>query len=374
MEAALQHFPVIYGCDEYSHKIQGVTYSKESWSTVTLVSGDFSDAYTQSRLVDLEQSIQKLGEFVGWELPKMTLATKLARLVFENCFFETPDGIMQQRQGFPMGGHSSREGLDDILLSCELVLLNTPIADKLMYFYRMVDDISTAVNGNFSFVRKLVHKFSDVYPTAMPLNIQISFGYSRFLDSHVLNLLQEGPDNKLTTTMAYKPLARFNYVPFNSNISPQYKGNIEINFPQWVLHFHFLKGSVVPSFLHRAHHRCTDQRDRDHHSAFLHNVLRHRNQNMEVIKQKFKVFMRKLRKPQSRKASTSRLPHSRVLSLKFDLTSGLHLFTRSCVLSAYKSAGITRPRLIYSSLPKVMSRIITKRSLLRKVKLYKTKI
>ena len=135
MEAALQHFPVIYGCAEYSHKIQGVTYSKESWSTVTLVSVDFSDAYTQSRLVDLEHSIQKLGEFVGWELPKMTLATKLARLVFENCFFETPDGIMQQRQGFPMGGHSSQEGLDDILLSCELVLLNTPIADKLMYFF-----------------------------------------------------------------------------------------------------------------------------------------------------------------------------------------------------------------------------------------------
>ena len=160
----------------------------------------------------------------------MTLATKSAKLVFENCFFETPNGIMQQRQWFPMGGHSSREGLDDILLSCELVLLSSPIADKLMHYYRMVDDISTAVSGDFTFVRKLVHKLSDVYPTAMPLNIQLSFGYSRFLDSHVLNLLQESPDNRFTTTLAYKPLSRFNYVPFDSNISPQYKGNIESNY------------------------------------------------------------------------------------------------------------------------------------------------
>ena len=65
MEAASQHFPVIYGCDEYSHKIQRVAFPKETWGTITLVSGDFSDAYTQSRLVDLENSILKLGEFVG---------------------------------------------------------------------------------------------------------------------------------------------------------------------------------------------------------------------------------------------------------------------------------------------------------------------
>ena len=62
------------------------------------------------------------------------------------------------------------------------------------------------------------------YPKAMPLNIQISFGYSHFLDCHIFNFLQDSVEVGLTTSLAYKQLAKFDYVPFNSNIAPQYKG------------------------------------------------------------------------------------------------------------------------------------------------------
>ena len=97
-----RYFPVIYGCDEYSERIQKVTIPKGK--SVTLISCDFSDAYTKSRLCDLEHSIKKLGNYVGWPEPKICLALKLSKLVFENCFFETPDGIMKQCQGFPWEG------------------------------------------------------------------------------------------------------------------------------------------------------------------------------------------------------------------------------------------------------------------------------
>ena len=94
----------------------------------------------------------------------------------------------------------------------------------------MVDDISTAVEGNFSYVKNLVQQLATSYPSTMPLNIQISFGFSRYLDSNVFNLLQDKLDNRLTTSLAYKPLSRFNYVPFNSNISPQYKGKVHYKY------------------------------------------------------------------------------------------------------------------------------------------------
>ena len=123
-----------------------------------------------------------------------------------------------------MGGHSSREGLDNILLAGEFDLLTKLVNTSLIYYYRLVDDISIALNGNFASVRKLLSEMAKVYPRAMPLNIQISFGYSHFLDSHVYNFLQPSPTYKLTTTLAYKPLSRFDYVPFNSNIAPCYKG------------------------------------------------------------------------------------------------------------------------------------------------------
>ena len=183
-----QSIKVIFGCDEYSEKIQKVTY--QNWSKITLISGDVSDAYTKSNLSDFESSLRKLSSLINWPSSKTTLAMKLAKLVFDNCFFETPDGIMKQHQGFPMGGHSSREGLDNILLSCELEILDSTVAENLLYYYRMVDDISTAVEGDFTHVKSLVQQLAKSYPKDMPLNIQISFGYSKYLDSHVFNSMQ----------------------------------------------------------------------------------------------------------------------------------------------------------------------------------------
>ena len=217
-------FPVIYGCDEYSRNIHQIEFDRTTWSKKTLISGDFSDAYTQSSLLDLQSSISKLGTLSKWPQHKTSLAKKLVGLVFENCYFETPSGILRQTQGFPMGGHSSREGLDNILLSREVDLLTSPVRKALLSYYRMVDDISLVHDGPFSQVRALLVKMAEIYPKSMPLNIQVSFGYSRYLDSHVNNFLQSSPVNKLTTSLAYKALAKFDYVPFSSNIAPLYKG------------------------------------------------------------------------------------------------------------------------------------------------------
>ena len=116
----------------------------------------FSDAYTESSIFDLIDSISKLGNLINWSKEKVSLARKLAGLVFENCYFETPNGIMQQTQGFPMGGHSSREGLDNILLSRELDLLSGPSKQCLLSYYRMVDDISIILNGPFTSIMDLL--------------------------------------------------------------------------------------------------------------------------------------------------------------------------------------------------------------------------
>ena len=77
---------------------------------------------------------------------------------------------------------------------------------------------SAIVSGQVSAVSSFLQTHS------MPLNIQISFGYSRFLDNHVYNFLQKSPVNRITTSLAYKPLAKFDYVSFSSNIAPLYKG------------------------------------------------------------------------------------------------------------------------------------------------------
>ena len=105
-----------------------------------------------------------------------------------------------------MGGHSSREGLDSILLSCEIDLLEDKIITPSLYlYYRLVDDISAATNGKFEVVHSLVQRMAAVYPQTMPLNIQISFCYSHFLDCHVQNMLQPESMNSFSASLAYKP-------------------------------------------------------------------------------------------------------------------------------------------------------------------------
>ena len=56
--------------------------------------------------------------------------------------------------------------------------------------------------------------------------------------------------------------------------------------------------------------------------------------------------------------------------IKFDRVSMMHLYSRSCLLSSYKAAGVHRPRFIYTSMPKLISRFYTKRSVLRKIRDY----
>ena len=246
-----------------------------------------------------------------------------------------------------MGDHSSREGLDNLLLDCELQILYDDLAGNCQYYYRMVDDVSTAVVGDFSNVRKIITLFSKFYPDTMPLNIQISFGYSRFLDQHVLKFLHPGSSFKLTTSLAYKALSLFEYVPYSSNISPRYKG------------------CIVPSFLNRVVRRCTDRPDRQHHIKFLDRMLRHRNQNMTDIKNKFHSFFVKIKNPRS---ITVKRDYRHCIKITFDTTSGIHRLTRSSLLEAYKKLGRKRPLIVYSSLPKVLSHIITKRKLLKRIK------
>ena len=349
LSKVMDKFPIVYGCDEYSRNIHRASFKSEDWSKITLISGDFSDAYTQSQLNDLIKSIERIGKILHWPGGKISLAKKLSALVFENCYFETPSGIMRQLSGFPMGGHSSREGLDNLLLDCELQILYDDLASSCQYYYRMVDDVSTAVVGDFSNVRKIITLFSKFYPDTMPLNIQISFGYSRFLDQHLLKFLCPGSSFKLTTSLAYKALSLFEYVPYNSNISPRYKG------------------CIVPSFLNRVVRRCTDRPDRQHHIKFLDRMLRHRNQNMTDIKNKFHCFFVKMKNPRS---ITMKRDYRQCIKITFDATSGIHKLTRSSLLEAYKRLGRRRPLIVYSSLPKVLSHIITKRKLLKRIKSY----
>ena len=100
----------------------------------------------------------------------------------------------------------------------------------------------------------------------------------------------------------------------------------------------------------------------EHHVRFLRKVLDSRNQNMLVINRKFDTFFTKRATANPRVRAIS---HQKAGKNK---QSKMHLFTQSCILTSYKASGIVKPRILYSSLPKMIAKIVTKRRVLAMVK------
>ena len=99
----------------------------------------------------------------------------------------------------------------------------------------------------------------------------------------------------------------------------------------------------------------------------LKTVLKNRKQDMKVIDSKIKMFYNNRRKPKP--ALVKRLVNTRrVVSVKYDSVSNMHLFTRTSIMKSYKAAGVKSPRIVHSSLPKVMTKLYSKRSVLTQVK------
>ena len=89
---------------------------------------------------------------------------------------------------------------------------------------------------------------------------------------------------------------------------------------------------------------------------------------MTVVNSKIERFFTKRRLGRKQLVKPKVLSRKQVTSVKFDIVSKMHLYSRSCIVSSYKAAGRKLPRIVYSSLPKVLSKVYTKHSVLGKVK------
>ena len=96
LTTVLRSFPCLKGCDEYSSRITSIPLQTSSFSQTVLLSGDFSDAYTESQTERLKGSIMYLGKIVHYDEYKIQLILKLVDLVFNNCYFFTPYGLYRQ--------------------------------------------------------------------------------------------------------------------------------------------------------------------------------------------------------------------------------------------------------------------------------------
>ena len=101
-------YPVLSGCDDYTHRVDNLRLDTHMLTKTVLLTADFSDAYTETGISRLQESIRMLGELLEIPYFETDVMRKLVNLVFSNCYFYTPHGLYRQTRGMPMGDISSR--------------------------------------------------------------------------------------------------------------------------------------------------------------------------------------------------------------------------------------------------------------------------
>ena len=172
----------------------------------------------------------------------------------------------------------------------------------------------------------------------------MSFGYSRFLDLHIYNYPPnvEQPTYCLTTTLAYKINSTFAYTPKFSNIHKGYKT------------------AIVPISLYRAHSRCTDSADVNHHISFMKNIVQARNQDPTSVHQKYEAFFKKRRSGHQSMRTFTKVKTTPIL---YDSVSGQHRIVRRLVKSSFGSS----LNVVYKSRSKVPSLLCPKRKNIKRL-------
>ena len=349
-----ENFTVLSGCDDYLGRLGLLKLDSSKFSKTILLTADFSDAFTETQIPRLQESISVIGYLLGYASTKTDLIVKMVSLVFSNCYFSTPFGLYRQSKGMPMGDYSSRDALDVDLTRSEYEIISqlSTLPLEVHLYCRLVDDISIISQGNFQDVIRLVEIMGERYPT-MPLNLQVSFNYSRFLDLKINNYRNdsalESEENfyKLSTNLAYKIHSNFTYTPKTSNIHPKYKT------------------AVVPISLYRAHTRCTDPRDINHHISFMKNICQARNQDMAQVKKKYDKFFQKRRKPASKNnALSDKMIRQKTTPITYDCVSDQHKFVGSLIKDSFTRGAL---QLVYRSRQNVGSAVCPKRKTIKKV-------
>ena len=341
-------FPVLGGCDDFLKRLSHIKLTKEDFTMTTLISADFSDAFTETSIPRLTNSISMIGRLLGYEDDHIEIMKSLVELVFLNSYFYTPYGLYRQNRGMPMGDFSSRESLDVVLSNCEFEILKISLSLDMNFklYVRLVDDISVVIQNNFSSTIDFIQLMVKHYPN-MPLNFQLSFGYSRFLDLHLYNIMDdfEKPDYQITHTLAYKEHSSFSYTPQYSNIHSKYKH------------------AAVPIYMYRIHTRCNRNEDINNHLSFILKMLRNRDPNDEIVRKKFKQFFTKRT---DLKKGTKKNEHKPDLDIKtttilYDEVSLRHIYMKKLISYSFSN----RLRVLYKSRPKLLCVICPKRLVIK---------
>ena len=128
-------FPILAGFEDFLDRISSLRFSDLHTMKTTLISLDFEDAYTNTSVENIQESVREITSILGLEPDHEELIVNLLDLVFKNSYFYTPSGLFKQTRGMPMGDVSFKDALDVSLIFREYKILKNCPEQKLISIY-----------------------------------------------------------------------------------------------------------------------------------------------------------------------------------------------------------------------------------------------
>ena len=191
-----------------------------------LFSADLSNAYSEVHLSDLEEAVLHLGEATNLCYWKIELTLDLSRLILQNNYVESSQGIFKLQECLPMGMPASPAGLDIVGLSSEVKRFQTKqfkftelpsnlkstlncSLEKLVNYTRYQDDTNIVASSTEpEDLKNLTLNIGTLFSQRIPVNIDLFHIYGSFLDVVFLRKLSSGkietfPKKKLTSPVTF---------------------------------------------------------------------------------------------------------------------------------------------------------------------------
>ena len=186
-------------------EIMGNISKKQELKTTVFAVADLSSAYTYIYLENLLIAMEFLGRQVGIPQWKVNLFQKIAKIVLENSYIETSDGIFLLNSCLPMGLCCSGECMDLVLLLSELVFMGKISADEVpgfigqygeyrilkrkeimkpfLFYKRYRDDTCSAlVLEEGETLEEPFKTLGEAFLPTLDINIEVSMYVAKFLD------------------------------------------------------------------------------------------------------------------------------------------------------------------------------------------------
>ena len=222
--------PIVNGSRAVVDRINNIDLNQYDIDDIYFISFDFASLYTSIKKWTVFNTIHFLGAVLHMSKSEVNIMKDLFEFIKQNAYFTVGYTYLYlQKEGFAMGSYDSCDGSNLVLLKSEYFMLqNKSIKDKIIDFFRFIDDGSMIVQMKYEKIGNFLKSVISFYPKELEIEFKVNKFITNFLDIYYGLGSISYSEKKLYYRIYQKPFNAYAYLNINSNHPPGvFKGIIK---------------------------------------------------------------------------------------------------------------------------------------------------